>query len=57
MNDYNKQKLKDLQERIDTCDYNDNYNLINIMGDMLDLLRSVIYELDDKENKKTTKNK
>lgn len=52
MNDYNKRKLKDLQERIDTCDYNDNYNLINIMGDMLDLLRSAIYELDDKEDKK-----
>ena len=47
MNAYMKLRLKELQTKIDTCNYNDNYNLINIMGEMLDLLRDVIYEQED----------
>ena len=51
MDNYTKLKLKELQTKIDTCDYNDNYNLINIMGEMLDLLRCVFYEIDDVKDK------
>ena len=47
MDAYTKLKLKELRTQIDTCNYNDNYNLIQIIGNMYELLNDVIQKVNE----------
>lgn len=47
MNNYIKQKKQELYNKIQTCNYNDNGNLIDIISDMFYLLDYALNELED----------
>ena len=46
MDNYTKLRLKELNDEIQTCNYNDNGNLINIISKMFDLLKDMIYKVE-----------
>lgn len=47
MNAYTKLRLKELRCKIDTCNYNDNSNLIDIIKEMFELLNDAIYKQEE----------
>ena len=42
---YYKRQMKEIVDEINTCDYSDNYNLINIIGKLADMVDSILKEL------------
>ena len=42
---YYKKQMKEIVDEINTCDYSDNLNLINIIGKLADMLNNVLKEL------------
>lgn len=42
---YYKKQMREIINKIDTCDYSDNYNLINIIGKLADMVDSILKEL------------
>lgn len=46
MDNYTKLRLNKLYDEIQTCNYNDNGNLIDIISKMFYLLEEVIYKVE-----------
>lgn len=42
---YYKKQMKEIVDEINTCDYSDNLNLINIIGKLADVVDSILKEL------------
>lgn len=42
---YYKKQVKEIVNEINTCDYSDNYNLINIIGKLADIVGSILDEI------------
>ena len=46
MDNYTKLRLNELYDEIQTCNYHDNGNLIDIISKMFYLLEEVIYKVE-----------
>ena len=42
---YYKKQMSEIIDKINTCDYSDNYNLIEIIGKLADIVQSILHEL------------
>ena len=42
---YYKKQVREIQKRIDTCDYTNQLEVINIMSDIADMLKNILDEL------------
>lgn len=42
---YYKKQMSELINRINSCDYSDNAELIDIIGKLADIVQSILYEL------------
>lgn len=46
MDKYTEHRLRELRTKIDTCNYNDNGSLIDIIKEMYELLNEVIHKIN-----------
>ena len=42
---YYKKQMSEIVDQINTCDYTDNVELIDIIGKLADMVQSILYEL------------
>ena len=42
---YYKKQMSEIVDKINTCDYTDNVELIDIIGKLADMVQSILYEL------------
>ena len=42
---YYKKQMSEIVDKINTCDYSDNAELIDIIGKLADMVQSILHEL------------